>query len=1018
MTASVNEFNIDKMLEGLTDPQKEAVKTLDQNLEIIACAGAGKTKTITLRIINLIASGVKPENIVAITFTRKAATEMKSRIYKAGEKYLGNTLGFAGMYIGTIDSFCLKMLQENEPKYAKFSVLDEVQTKIFIERYFHRNESDPTGLYNSVVDTAPNLNKAYNHGELYSRKIDIYTGLISMLNSCYYDRGCRSHWNADTLNRLNKFNECIKSKKYFDFSLLIREMIEYLDPDSDMNGGTISDFASKIYDKVKYLIIDEFQDTNPSQEYLAELFHKYGHANICVVGDADQTIYQFRGSDESNILSFEKKYHAKKIELDLDFRSTEAVIDIASSAIKNNHIDDKSYKGFSRGKIDNYPLEYESGDTVYNSFADFEEESSFITERIKELAASGIPLSEIAVLFRKRKKTYFGNPVMDFQDVLARKLEEAGIMCITEGLNNLSRTPEFKAALETFRYIDKKFRKLNSRDTEALDEVVNTAERSERIFGSNELAGLNDEEILIHFWKKIEDSRNAEGLMEGVSEAVEVLNSVDYSSYNYGHEFNMQEIFQDFIGHLAVIQIENDAAQTVMYNLGKFSKVIADFELLFFKEAPAFKASRFINHLYKVVPDLYPEGELDNSYIRGDAVRLMTVHQSKGLEFTAVFLPALTQDIFPGEWDGRGKSGAIYGPIDAIDSISCNECDKWIPNYNSYRRPDKNSGHYYDDERKLFYVALTRAKKYLFLTHAGSYGEYYNRQSAEYMPIMESGSIFLTEAQDSGYLKEYCPGQCYGKDHFPEFSDDPIPITLNFSLLSNYYDCPYRFKLSNFYGFVQPYTSAQGYGTVLHEIMMHIHNAWIEGKTLTKKEIDDIATEAMYLPFASEPQIQKSLVGAKKCAQAYVKQNEKDADKMIASELEINIEMGDGVSVNGRIDLVRKIDENGKERTAIVDLKSAGKDAEQCLNAEQLKIYALGYEGMTGETADYLMIYNLDHPDGSKNASEPVDRNILIEVEKSVKHAANCIRNSTLPKQEGKNCDQCYVKGLCKKNQH
>ncbi len=216
MDASVKE----KMLENLTVGQRESVETLDKDLEIIACAGAGKTKTVTLRIINLIDSGVSPENIVAITFTRKAATEMKSRIYKAGEEYLGNTIGFAGMFIGTIDSFCLRMLQEYEPKYAKYSVLDEVQTKIFIEKHFKRSEADPIGLFGSVIDEAYNLNDP----ERYSQKINYHTALMSMLNNSWFDKKARSRWNNDTKTRLAKYNKCLLDNKYFDFSLLVREI--------------------------------------------------------------------------------------------------------------------------------------------------------------------------------------------------------------------------------------------------------------------------------------------------------------------------------------------------------------------------------------------------------------------------------------------------------------------------------------------------------------------------------------------------------------------------------------------------------------------------------------------------------------------------------------------------------------------------------------------------------------------------------------------------------------------------
>jgi DNA helicase-2/ATP-dependent DNA helicase PcrA len=275
--------------------------------------------------------------------------------------------------------------------------------------------------------------------------------------------------------------------------------------------------------------------------------------------------------------------------------------------------------------------------------------------------------------------------------------------------------------------------------------------------------------------------------------------------------------------------------------------------------------------------------------------------------------------------------------------------------------------------------------------------------------------VFFDEARKSRYLQEYSDAHAYTAEHLPEMNSDPLPIVLNFSLLSNYYDCPYRFKLSNFYGFVQPYKDVQGYGKVLHEIMMHIHRAWIEGRRPNKAEIDQIAEEALFLPYANSAQLDKSLKGAKKCAEAYVKQNEANADRVIASEMNINLEMGQGVSVNGRIDLVKSVDTAGSEKVSIVDLKSAGKDAEQCLNAEQLKIYALGYENATGKKADYLEIYNLDHPDGSKNAREEVKQEVLESVRKGVIDAANNIRNNNLPKCRSEKCATCYVKGLCGK---
>ena len=332
-----------KILAGLTPGQERAADTLDRNLQIIACAGAGKTRTITMRIINLIAHGADPGSIVAITFTRKAAAEMKGRIYKAGNDLLGNTEGFADMFIGTIDSFCLKTLQENVDEYAKFSVLDEVQSRIFLEKF--SVGSDETGLAGSVIDNAQNLQKR----DQYGRKLYIYTQLMSLLNSTYYNREYSRKWSDDVKQRLHKYNKCLTDNKYFDFSMLIREMIERLDPKSERNGGTVSDFARRVFGKVRYLIIDEYQDTNPVQEHLAHLFYRYGETNICVVGDCDQTIYQFRGSDESNILEFEKKFDAEVANLNENFRSSEGVIDIANSSVAANHENDSTYTKMVRG---------------------------------------------------------------------------------------------------------------------------------------------------------------------------------------------------------------------------------------------------------------------------------------------------------------------------------------------------------------------------------------------------------------------------------------------------------------------------------------------------------------------------------------------------------------------------------------------------------------------------------------------------------------------------------------------
>ena len=263
------------IFENLSDSQIEAVKTIDEDLEIIACAGAGKTGVVTRRVVNILASkpDVLPENIVAFTFTKKAAEELKSRINDYGKAVLGHTRGFAHMYVGTIHGFCIKMLQENIPEFQKFTVLDEIQTKLFVERYYAECGMRDLDL-KKYIETS------------------LFITVMSILNENTVDS---DRWDEKTKTAFEKYREKMYAEKKFDFSLILREMIEQLEKNAD--------FAKVVKEKVKYLTVDEYQDINPIQERLILLLKKLG-ANICVVGDDDQTIYQFRGSDSENILTF------------------------------------------------------------------------------------------------------------------------------------------------------------------------------------------------------------------------------------------------------------------------------------------------------------------------------------------------------------------------------------------------------------------------------------------------------------------------------------------------------------------------------------------------------------------------------------------------------------------------------------------------------------------------------------------------------------------------------------------
>ena len=394
----------------LSEKQIEAVNAIDEDVEIIACAGAGKTGVVARRIINILKSkpDVATSNIVAFTFTKKAAEELKSRIYKIGKDVLGDTQGFADMYIGTIHGFCIKVLQEFLPEFQPFTVLDEVHTKLFVERY-----------YDSIGMTDLGLQKYI--------ETNLFISVMSLLNENWHDA---DKWSAEMRTAYEKYRAKLYAEKYFDYSLILREMVEQLEKNAA--------FSARIAERVKYLTVDEYQDTNPIQEHLISLLKELG-AKLCVVGDDDQTIYQFRGSDANNILTFMQRYDIRKyIVLDTDYRSTEGIVDVARNIIGQNarRLPKEMRSGCS--------TVYDKGDVVYKEFEQQDDEYAFIARNIRRLHDVGVPYSEMAVLLRKRK---VGADI-------AEVFEEDGIPFVIEGVNELMQTKEYRAARGIFEYLN------------------------------------------------------------------------------------------------------------------------------------------------------------------------------------------------------------------------------------------------------------------------------------------------------------------------------------------------------------------------------------------------------------------------------------------------------------------------------------------------------------------------------------------------------------------------------------
>lgn len=885
-------------IDELTVAQAKAVNTIDENLEIIACAGAGKTGVVTRRIINILKEkpDVKPENIVAFTFTEKAAVELKIRIYKYAQSELGTTQGLAHMYVGTIHGFCLKMLQEYIQKFQKFSVLDAIKTKLFIDKYYNDCGMSDLGLRRYV-------------------ETNLFVAVMGILNESSF--GSQS-WPDNLQACIEKYRDLFYRHNYFDFSLIIKETVEQI-----KNNGEL---RAVLADKIKYLTVDEYQDVNPIQEELINLLFELG-CNICVVGDDDQTIYQFRGSDVSSILGFKEKYSiGEYVVLDQNFRSTTAISDIAKNVILNNSNRlDKVMRSSSK-------LLYEEGDVTYSEFEDLESEFDFIAAQIIKLKDAGVKYSDIAILLRKRK----------FGGGLAKALDKYEIPYIIEGVNELFVTPECMASKGIFEYLNR---------------------------------GI-DRRQLVSMWKAINYPINENDLRRAINR----LDSYKPETIKFYAQFVLQKVFHDFICDAEIKEIEgNKASEIILYNLGKFSQVINDFEQIHFNNLPTWKLKYFCSFMQYTAEGYYPEGQLENTYIRPDAVNIMTVHQAKGLEFSAVFIPQLNKNNFPSAKVG-GKS--VWHVIDRA----------LVPNSDRYDGTE-------EDERKLFYVAITRAKKFLFLTRAP-----YNKRE-------KSVSKFLVEAKTSKYLFRFDDEIEYNGRTVPISEGDAAPINLNFSILQDFFECKYRFKLSFFYGFVQPIVPALGYGTSMHEIVMNIHRGYLTGKPIIMDDLTQIVQDSFYLRYANPVLCEKMKQNAQDSTEAYFLRNELEFPSIQFAETDIEIDVGENIKVNGRIDLVKRKDVDGNLKTYIVDFKTQHRDITDCISTEQLKIYALGYKELCGAKVDFLEVYNLDNNELERRR---VTESLLVDVKQSILSAANDIRSNSLERLcDPAKCKNCYLNYLC-----
>jgi DNA helicase-2/ATP-dependent DNA helicase PcrA len=912
----------------LTDSQKKAIEHGGGNLQLIACAGSGKTEVVARRVVHLLTPGhaqsMLPRNIIAFTFTEKAAVELKERIVTRTREKLGNIPGMAEMFVGTIHAFCLDLLKTESPKYLKYEVLNEVQQRLFIDR-----NSKASGLTAST-DLQGNPLRRYVDTGRYSEAISI---LREADISPKVLKGC------SVVDGFHAYNDLLDAKSYLDYSSILENALEVLTEEAGVK--------ERLAERVKYVIVDEYQDVNPIQEGIVWCLHDLG-ARLCVVGDDDQTIYQWRGSDVQNIITFADRYpDVEKVPIEENFRSSDGIVLTARPFIEQNT--DRLPKAMKPTGAQ----PYEAGDIVALAFDNPEQEADHIVRAAKALrgvaikegeSERGISWSDMAILLRSVKRN---------AEPITNALDEAGVPYVITGMTNLFGTDEVQAARHLFYFIAE-------HSPRGAQPTTKAALRQAWIDAD---LGLDDAELDAAIKEAADSKRNL----------------TDPEQKRWG-EYSIQRVFLQFLDTAGVREerIPNGREDVVFYNLGKFSQVISDFEAINFHSKPLDKYATFASFLEFHAEDAYPEGWQDNQYANPDAIRIMTVHQAKGMQWPVVFLPALLRNRFPAAAMG-GRSvwhllpaAGVQGQPRFVGSL--------------------------EDERRLFYVAMTRSQKFLHMTWAPIAG------TTRYTRVSE----FWEDVLPSKYVKRRVSDYSTRKRLAPRPRAAVANVLFSFSDLKYFFECPYQFKLRVLYGFNPPIHEALGYGKSLHDALADVHARALRGDVARETDASALVATHLHVPYAY-PRLREQLeVAAAKVLSDYLRLNGPDLKNLEYSEKQIEINLGEGVRVAGRIDLVKRLDTN---ETSIVDLKSSSRTQSEQVSEAQLHIYALGYQELTGVRPDYVEIHELD---ANKQKRRSVDDDFIADVIDKARCAAVSLRKNELPPiATAAKCGTCDYRGMC-----
>ncbi|MFA5523816.1 MAG: DNA helicase PcrA [Tissierellales bacterium] len=576
-------------LDGLNDKQREAVLDTEGPLLVLAGAGSGKTRVLTHRIAYIIEEkGVRPYYILALTFTNKAANEMKGRI--------GRLIGDKAEYIwaGTFHSICVRILRTNIEKLgygSNFVIFDTTDQKTLIKdciKELNLNEKnyEPASMLSFIGSQKDNLVEP-----------DTY------INQNYGDYRERQKGEIFSL-----FQRKLKANNALDFDDIINKTIELF--------RQFPDILESYQDQFKYILVDEYQDTNRAQYILINLLSKK-HVNICVVGDDDQSIYGWRGADIRNILDFEKDYkNAKVIKLEQNYRSTKTILNAANQVIENN--EGRKSKRLWTANDEGCQIKNFSG-------ANEHEEANFIVDKIKEISdEEDRKLSEFAILYRTNAQSR----------VIEEAFLKANIPYKIVGGHKFYDRKEIKDIVAYLRLIQ------NPVDNYAFKRIVNVPKRGlgKTSLDKLEQYSLEKEDSMFGVMLECDE---IPGLTQRAKDSLSSFSTMIRKFMAMKEIFTVTELIENLIesiGYIEEIQKEETIqAESRIENIREFLSVVVSFE-----ETSEDKSLEGFLANISLLSDLDKTDDTDR-----DTATMMTLHSAKGLEFPVVFMTGMEESLFP-----------------------------------------------------------------------------------------------------------------------------------------------------------------------------------------------------------------------------------------------------------------------------------------------------------------------------------------------------------------------------------